>query len=444
MRVLRAADTIIGALLIALLLILAPATAVAQGLEAITSSSDIGASTFEPVEGEACSIVADSCGTDSPTVQELVADEPMNCPPNGICVAYFYSPTCGSCARVSAYLEELAERHPRLYVHKMNILFPENAEIKEAMDAQFGVPPDKRAFVPALYVGQAHFVGEEEARAGLEKSISAAPEEGIPCSCEVFHTGGVAAGRKSIIERFTSFSASAVIVGGLVDSINPCAIAGLIFFISYLAYIQRKGKEVLFIGILYSAGVFSANLLLGLWFRRMLVYVERFALVSALIYPATGFIALVFAALSYRDYCRARDGDPNEMTLQMPKWAKKATHTIVRTAARSEYLAAFAFFVGFGITFFEFLCTGQVYLPTIVYILGVPELRSQAMFYLVLYNLLFISPLVIVFVAAYLETTSKSMQDLFKKHVAGTKIAATLFFLLIGIVMLATGLPGLM
>ena len=100
--------------------------------------------------------------------------------------------------------------------------------------------------------------------------------------------------------------------------------------------------------------------------------------------------------------------------------------------------------MGFGITFFEFLCTGQVYLPTIVYILGVPELRSQAMFYLVLYNLLFISPLVVVFIAAYLETTSRSMQDLFKKHVAGTKIAATLFFLLIGVVMLATGLPGLL
>jgi len=442
---LRAADAVVRALIIALLLILVPAAAAAQGLEAIASSSDIGTSTSEPAEGEACSIVAESCGTDTtPTVQELVADEPMDCPPNGICVAYFYSPTCGSCARVSTYLDELAVRHPRLYVHKMNILFPENAEIKEAMDAQFGVPPEKRAFVPALYVGQTHFIGEEEVRAGLEKSISTAPEEGIPCSCEVFHTGGVEAGRNSIIDRFTSFSASAVIIAGLVDSINPCAIAGLIFFISYLAYIQRKGKEVLFIGILYSAGVFSANLLLGLWFRRMLVYVERFSLVSALIYPATGFIALVFAALSYRDYCRARDGDPNEMTLQMPKWAKKATHTIVRTAARSEYLAAFAFFVGFGITFFEFLCTGQVYLPTIVYILGVPELRSQAMFYLILYNLLFISPLVIVFVAAYLETTSKSMQDLFKKHVAGTKIAATIFFLFIGVVMLVTGLPGLL
>jgi thiol-disulfide isomerase/thioredoxin len=442
---LPAADVVVRAVLVAIVLLLATAAAAAQGLEAIASSSDIGTSTAESADGEACSIVAESCGTDaSPSVQDLVADEPMDYPPNGICISYFYSPTCGSCARVSAYLEELADRYPRLYVHKMNILLPRNAEVKEAMDAQFGVPHDKRAFVPALYVGQAHFIGEEEVRAGLEERISTAPEEGVPCECEVFCMGGVEAGRKSIIGRFMSFSASAVIIAGLVDSINPCAIAGLIFFISYLAYTQRKGKEVLFIGILYSSGVFSANLLLGLWFKHMLVYVERFTLISALIYPATGVMALVFAALSYRDYCRARDGDPSEMTLQMPKWAKRATHTIVRTAARTEYLGAFAFFVGFGITFFEFLCTGQVYLPTIVYILGVPELRSQAMFYLVLYNLLFISPLIVVFVAAYLETTSKSMQDLFKKHVAGTKLAATLFFLLIGVVMLVTGLPELM
>ena len=438
----RAADVVV---LVTLLLLLMPVVAAGQGLEAVTASDDVGQSTASPSVGEACSIVAASCGDALPAVGETEADEHvMDCPPDGICIAYFYSSTCGSCARVSAYLDELSVRYPRIYVHKKNVLFPENAEIKEAMDAHVGVPTDKRAFVPALYLGDHHFVGEEDVRASLEAAITAAPEEGVPCTCEVFHTDGVTAGRDSIIERFMSFSTSVVIVGGLVDSINPCAIAGLIFFISYLAYIQRKGKEVLFIGILYSAGVFSANLMLGLWFRRILVYSQSFGMISALIHPATGALALVFATLSYRDYCRARDGDPKEMALQLPRWAKRATHTIVRMAARSEYLAALAFFVGFGITFFEFLCTGQVYLPTIVYILGVEELRLRAMFYLVLYNLLFITPLVVVFVAAYLETTSKTMQDMFKRHVAGTKLAATLFFLLIGVVMLGGSLPGLL
>jgi cytochrome c biogenesis protein CcdA len=55
------------------------------------------------------------------------------------------------------------------------------------------------------------------------------------------------------------------------------------------------------------------------------------------------------------------------------------------------------FITGVVISIIELACTGQVYLPTILFVLGVPELRLQAGVYLVLYNLMFVLPLVVVF-----------------------------------------------
>jgi hypothetical protein len=43
----------------------------------------------------------------------------------------------------------------------------------------------------------------------------------------------------------------------------------------------------------------------------------------------------------------------------------------------------------------ELACTGQVYLPTISFVVGIPEMRASAIAYLVMYNLVFILPLLV-------------------------------------------------
>lgn len=85
-------------------------------------------------------------------------------------------------------------------------------------------------------------------------------------------------------------------------------------------------------------------------------------------------------------------------------------------------------------TTFGVICvTGQVYLPTIIFVLGVPELQSRAALYLVLYNLLFVLPLVVVFVLAYLGTTSQQLGQFINRRAATIKLlTAGLFILLAG------------
>jgi len=55
------------------------------------------------------------------------------------------------------------------------------------------------------------------------------------------------------------------------------------------------------------------------------------------------------------------------------------------------------------------ICPGQVYLPTIGFVMGIPELRKNAIFNLVLYNIMYIVALVGVFVLAFFGVTSEKM-----------------------------------
>ena len=95
--------------------------------------------------------------------------------------------------------------------------------------------------------------------------------------------------------------------------------------------------------------------------------------------------------------------------------------------------APVAFVTGMAISIIELACTGQVYLPTILFVLGVPELQARAVLYLVLYNVMFILPLVVVFVLACLGTTSEQLSQFINRRAATVKLAtAGLFVLLAG------------
>jgi hypothetical protein len=87
-----------------------------------------------------------------------------------------------------------------------------------------------------------------------------------------------------------------------------------------------------------------------------------------------------------------------------------------------------AFFTGFLVSLLELACTGQVYLPTIMFVMSVPELAGQAFLYLVLYCVMFILPLIVVFVLSYLGTTSEQLGAFINRHTAAIKLATALLF----------------
>jgi len=350
---------------------------------------------------------------------------------------YFYSSGCEGCIRINSLIKRLSKKYPFLQIIKKDISLRENQEFRELLSILYDVPEEKRGIVPSLFIGKA-LVGEKEIKSNLEKEIKRLPalqSELNGSSVENLEGNP----ESSIIRRFESFSGTAVAFAGLVDGINPCAIAILLFFISYLVFSGRKGGDIWLIGILFTGGIFLSYFLIGLGLLKLLYVSKVTEIISKIIYPAMGSLALILGIYSLLDYLKARKGEFKNMTLQLPKKIKAMTHFLIAKQVRIRYFSLIAFFTGLLVSLLEFLCTGQVYLPTLVYVMGTVSYRAQAIFYLILYNTMFVLPLIVIFALVGLGTNWHSINAFFLRHISTAKLLASCLFLFLSIYMFITG-----
>lgn len=368
-------------------------------------------------------------------------EEPTNPGEAGVCevvggelaapvyVAYFYSLGCLECDRVAYDLSYLGQKYPNLEVRSFDI--NTCAPLNEAMSERSGVPPEGRLLTPALFVGDEYLIGDEIKVDRLEDVIQRHSQEGCIPPWEGLE-GESSQAVNRIIQRFKSFSFLAVLGAGLLDGVNPCAFTTIIFFVSYLAVMGRKGREILFVGSAFTVAIFLTYLLVGIG---VLSFVHSLGIVrtlSRLVYLATGVFCLVLAGFSIYDLYRIRQGRLEDIALKLPQALQRRVHKAIREGRTIRNYIWAAFVTGFFVSLLELACTGQVYLPTIIFVTGVPELRINAIGYLILYNLMFILPLVIIFLLVFYGTTSKQLTGFFQRNAALVKLLTAILFAALG------------
>jgi thiol-disulfide isomerase/thioredoxin len=344
-------------------------------------------------------------------------------------IAYFYSPGCLECDRVSYDLSYLEQKYPNLEIRRFDI--NSCAPLNEAMSQRTGVPLEQRLLTPALFIGDEYLIGDEISVERLEDVIQRHGQEGcIPPWEGLEEESSDAVNR--IIQRFKSFSFLAIVGAGLVDGLNPCAFATIIFFVSYLAAMERKGREILFVGSAFTGAVFLAYLLVGIGVLGFLHSLPIVRTLSRLVYIGTGIFCLVLAILGVYDLYRIRQGRLEDTALRMPEVLRRRVHKAIREGANVRNYVWAAFVTGFFVSLLELVCTGQVYLPTIIFVTGVPELRINAVGYLILYNLMFIVPLAIIFLLVFYGTTSLQLTKFLRRNVALVKLLTVILFFAMG------------
>ena len=90
-------------------------------------------------------------------------------------------------------------------------------------------------------------------------------------------------------KAFSKITLWAIIGSGLVDGINPCAFAVIVFFVSFLTVYKYTRKEIIIVGTAYCAAVFAAYVLIGLGLFKFLYAMSGFA------YVIKGFYILTAA-----------------------------------------------------------------------------------------------------------------------------------------------------
>jgi len=346
-----------------------------------------------------------------------------------IYAAFVYMPGCLHCEEMKAELNKWAVQVPDLRIRIFSLAKKENKELDEALSLIYQVPEAKRLADHKLYMGEDYLWSEELNHESFLKLVDKYQGKGAPPPWEKVTTEALQRGEKSIIERFRKWSLSAVLIAGFMDGINPCAFATIIFLVSYLTFMGKKGREILLYGIIFTSGVFIAYLLAGMGLMAFLHQLSEFPIVSKGIYRLIAIFALILGIVSLYDYYLFRRGQVAKWKLQLPKGMKLKIHGIIREQSKFKGGLLATFGAGFVIALCTVICTAQVYLPTIGFIMGIPELRANAIFNLLLYNIMFIVPLVAVFVSTFFGVTSEKMASVTKKHTGTVKLSTAVLFL---------------
>ena len=353
------------------------------------------------------------------TTEQTVACEG----PAPMWVAYFYQVGCQECSRAEYDIRYVRSKYPQFLVEEYDLR--EDAALLEWLGARLGVPEQRRLVTPALFVGQDYLIGTDV----TAEAVLALAEKYAPTGAEkVWAAFAPQEAEQSIVERFKSLGALTVVLAGLVDGINPCAFATLVFFISYLAFLGRKGPAVIAVGAAFTLGVFLTYTLVGLGLWRLLSALPFLATLGRWVYGLTALICGLLAVFSLIDYLKARRGQIEDMALVMPEVLRRRVHGVIRHASTARAFVLVALPTGAAISFLELACTGQVYLPTIIFVMSVPQLQARAALFLLLYNLMFILPLVVVFGLTYWGTTSLQLGLFLRRHVAKVKLGTALLF----------------
>jgi len=177
-----------------------------------------------------------------------------------------------------------------------------------------------------------------------------------------------------------------LVVAAIVDSINPCAFSILILTIAFLLSLGKLRSGILKIGGAYIFGIFLAYILIGLGILQALHFFNTphfMAKVGAVLLVGLGGINLInefFPAFPIK--------------LRIPQAAHSKMAALMEKAS-----APTALLLGGLVGLCEFPCTGGPYLM----VLGLLHDRAAAFTgfgYLMLYNLIFILPLIVILLIA--------------------------------------------
>ncbi len=197
---------------------------------------------------------------------------------------------------------------------------------------------------------------------------------------------GVSAETVWQISRGGSWLMPSIVILALVDSINPCAFSILLVTIAFLFSLGKLRSNILGLGLVYILGIFLTYLAIGLGILQALHLFDTphfMGLLGATLLILLGAVNILGEVF------------PNfPITLAIPK---SAHETMARLMRYASFPAVFILGILVGIC--EFPCTGGPYL-TATMLLHDAGTYSSGFGYLLLYNLLFVAPLVLILLVA--------------------------------------------
>lgn len=219
----------------------------------------------------------------------------------------------------------------------------------------------------------------------------------------------------------TSLTIPILVGAALIDSINPCAFGVLIFLLTYLFKTAQTQKKIFLHGFTYITGVFFTYLVAGLL---LLPVLQQFGRTAVGVYLAISALLIIFGLLEIKDFFWYGKGPSLAI---LPGAARRIEYYTQKITGKLKT----SFFLGVFVALVELPCTGAVYLGVLA-LIALSGLKLNNALLLVVYNVIFILPLLVILFLVQKGTTSARLEDWRKKYRRHMRLA-------IGLILMAMG-----
>lgn len=341
-------------------------------------------------------------------------------------VVYFSESRCLSCRENNKFIEELENRDDITLIKYVTDK-EDCTSVQSEYAKAYGVDESISLQVPALYFGD-YFYNLSPANQPEVLSLINEYTSGARAVVNR-HVDANACPNTNVYEDVASrLTIGGILLAGLIDGINPCAISMLLVFYSFLIFSQDK-KKIIWISTAFIIGMFLANFTFGMGINTFynLFAGNRYILIFLYIMSIT----MCLVALSLNTIDILNHNKSGEVKNQMSDKVKFKLTNLMRKSIFSKYAVLAAAVVGFLIGVVELSCTGQIYLPTLVYMISNSDKIFSFTIMLILYNIMFVIPLVIVtIIASLVKNTEKFKGDIMgNNHII--KIISNILFVVI-------------
>ncbi len=350
---------------------------------------------------------------------------------------YFYTSSCKDCNNTQDFLKTLSTDYEleisgkteksRLVIDRRNITQDNNLILLQQLFELYDVPEDKRE-VPVMFYSKGYISGYDHIKENLEKEI---------ISGEALDFNYSLLDKEINVKGLISQNTPGIFLTGLINGINPCSISMLFLLLSLVI---SKKANILKFGFSYIAGKMVAYFSFGITAYNIINVVDSAAFrnvqygVSILMI----LLSVILALLNFRDAYWAKKEIYNNVKMQLPGPLRKYNHRIIAFFAEkadSRLAVVIIFLLGAIISLGEFLCTGQIYVATIVYLVqNTSGLTGITVFSFVLYVLAASIPLIILVILVNRTKQLLLVSEFVRKHLPVIKIIFGVTFLIFGLI----------
>lgn len=349
--------------------------------------------------------------------------------PNDSHIEYFYTSSCNDCEHTLEFFKKLSptyilnEKQSNLTINYNNILNTDNLSKLKSLFKKYNVPKNQQQ-VPIAFYNKGYLSGYKNISENLEFEI----KQGNTLNYQQIEN----------INNDNNFNITifSIMFAGFMNGLNPCSVSMLLYLFSLLV---AKNTNILKISGFYILGKSTSYFLVGFFIFYAINLMDNivFKSVNMLISTILILLCLILFIFNLYDFIASKKENYQKIKLQLPTSFRKLNHSIIKRFSKNNnkvFLIIGSFGLGFIISFGEFLCTGQIYIATILSLFNQSQtVDLKAVLYLAIYVFCMAIPFIIFTFIIYKTKKLMEVSEKFRKAMPSIKLLNAILFLGFGI-----------